>query len=226
MKTLLALVFFIFTITLKSQCAPSTFPTDIYYPNSSSTPTNVSGPEYLCGPNTIVYDTVEIGCRFVYVNPFCTLYFKPTLSCAAASYIWLKSNSTLNLAQGSGPTFVFYESGAIINNPFAVTISSQTCTSITFPTINCSPTSLIKEDFKIWMQIYPNPASEILNVNLSTAENNSRIEILNCYGQAVVKENIVGYNIRIPVNNMPNGIYTLNLISLSSRTSKRFVVSK
>ncbi len=230
MKFYLLLIFVSIFFFAKGQtyCNPTTAPTDIYYSNSTSTPTNVSGSEYLCGPNTIVYDTLEFGCHFVYVNPFCTLFFKPTYSCAAASYIWLKNNSILNLVQGSGPTFVFYEPGAVINNPFSVIISSQTCTSISFPTVNCTPTGLNQnKPDNNFFEIYPNPANDILNIKLSMGETETRIEILNCFGQIVKTENIIENNAdRILVNDLPNGIYTLCLTNSNTRITNRFIISR
>lgn len=209
------------------QCNPSIFPTEIYYSNSTVTPTNVSGPEYLCGPNTIVYDTVEIGCRFVYANAFSTLYFKPTISCATASYIWLKSNSILNLVQGTGPTFVIHELGAIINNPFGVTISSSTCVAITFPVVNCTPTVLKENAYDNHFDIYPNPANDVLKIVSINEIKPSKIEILNCFGQLIKKETVSEVNsFNIKINDLPNGIYTLNLDNSGIRSSKKFVVLK
>lgn len=215
-----------FFVEGQTYCNPTTFPSDIYYPNSTSTPTSGTGTEYLCGPNTVVYDTIEIGCRFVYINSFCTLYFKPTYSCAAASYLWLKNNSILNLVQGSGPTFVFYEPGAVINNPFSVTISSQSCTSISFPTVNCTPTGLEEEGLKMAMRINPNPAQDNINITLSNVGTNFRIEIINFVGQTVKTGNVNESGSCISVREIPNGMYTLNVINVRGRASKRLVISR
>lgn len=205
----------------QNNCNPTTIPTDIYYPNSITTPTNNFGREYLCGPNTLVYDTIEYGCHFVYVNSGCTLFFKPTVSCAAASYIWLKNNSILNIVQGIGPTFIFHETNATINNPYLVTVSSYSCASITFPTVNCIPNGIKENNSNTsTFEIYPNPAFDKLNIEFTFGEKEfTKAEIINSIGQ-VIKEIDLSYTNKkatININELQNGVYVLKLSSRGTR---------
>lgn len=232
MNKILLFIFIIITAFVKGQsCNPTTFPTDIYYPNSSTTPTNNFGYEYLCGPNTIVYDTIEYGCHFVYVNSGCTLFFKPTVSCAAASYIWLKNNSVLNLVQGIGPVFIFHEASAIINNPYSVTVSSFSCASIFFPIVNCSVTGLKGNNLgNNVFETYPNPANDKLNIQFAFDKSEiTKIQIINSAGQVIKEEelNYVNKQSAIDIKNIPNGMYLLTLKSDNSISiSKRFVIAR
>lgn len=235
MRKILIVMLLISTAFVNGQnnCNPTTIPTDIYYPNSITTPTNNFGREYLCGPNTLVYDTIEYGCHFVYVNSGCTLFFKPTVSCAAASYIWLKNNSILNLVQGIGPTFIFHETNATINNPYLVNVSSYSCVSITFPTVNCSPNGINEKTINTnAFEIYPNPANDKLNIEFTFGEKEfTKAEIINSVGE-VVREVDLSYTnkkVTVNINEIQNGVYLLRLLDSarsdnSYRTTKRFVI--
>ncbi len=78
MKNLFFAIFLISNILLKAQnfCAPTYTSGEIFYPNTTNTPTNYIFARYLCGPNTIVYDTVAFGYISFYVNPGATLFYK------------------------------------------------------------------------------------------------------------------------------------------------------
>ena len=60
-RTIICFLFILFceSINAQSVCTPTTAPGDVFYPNTVSTPTFfTNGVQYLCGPNTIVYDTI------------------------------------------------------------------------------------------------------------------------------------------------------------------------
>lgn len=201
---------FIVVLLVKGQsCSPSSFPTDIYYPNTINTPTNVQGVEYLRGPNTIVYDTINDGCHFVCVNAGCTLIFKYQ-ACAAIANVWLKNGSTLNILQGTFPFQIFYETGAIINNPFSIAISSNSCSLINFPTVNCNATNIKENNLNGMFHLYPNPTSGILILdakNFTTTENYS-LKIMNLLGQDMIE---CKFAKTINISNLKTGVYFLQL---------------
>ena len=229
MKSILLFQFWIISFCVAGQCHPSTFATDVYYPNSTHSPTTYTGYEYLCGPNTVVYDTLEQGCHFIYVNALCTLFLKPTIACNAQSEVWLKSNSTLNVVQGTpGLLKIYYEAGAVINNPSAVTIYSTICTSISFPTINCTTTAILESiNESDLFEIYPNPATTVLTIVQNNSERPSQVDIINCLGQMVKEELLIGNKrFNVSIADLPNGIYTVNLFQQAHRSSKRLVISK
>ena len=239
MKKFLTVITVIISLFANGQnnCNPTTIPLGIYYPNSTNSPTTNFVIEYLCGPNTIVYDTIEQGCHFVYVNSGCTLFLKKTFSCVAQSEVWLKSNSTLNIVQGAGLLTVYFEPGAIINNPFAVSISSTSCTSITFPTVNCIPNGLKENNSNTSaFEIFPNPANDKLNIEFTVNDLEKefiKAEIINSVGQ-VIKEIDFYYTNKkatININEIQNGFYLLRLLDSarsdkSIRATKRFVIAR
>ena len=231
MRKLYILFFIITTFYVKGQnnCNPTYSPAVIFYPNSTNSPTTNFGYEFLCGPNTTVYDTLEQGCHFIYVNSGCTLFLKPTFSCLAQSEVWLKNNSVLNIVQGAGLIQIYYELGAIINNQYSVTISSTSCTAITFPIVNCTVTGLVENNFgNNIFETYPNPVNDKLNIKFSSNEKEiTKLQIINCVGQVVKEIDLENDTSTININDLRNGIYVLNIKSKSSLyVSKRFIVEK
>lgn len=82
--------------------------------------------------------------------------------------------------------------------------------------------------------LYPNPANDVLNINLNNSQNNfTKIEIINSLGQIVKEvlrqaqqpdENTFVINTK----DLPNGVYILNVAptGLATGMSKRFVIAR
>ena len=79
------------------------------------------------------------------------------------------------------------------------------------------------------LSIYPNPATDIVNVNIE-AYTNVNITITNMMGQIVYAENNISADglktIEINVNNFESGIYLINVEGNNIKVSKEMVVSK
>ncbi|MBL7911728.1 MAG: T9SS type A sorting domain-containing protein [Bacteroidia bacterium] len=93
--------------------------------------------------------------------------------------------------------------------------------------VGLSQQEIIKNNFNI----FPIPAKDELNISFSLDLNNefAKVEILNSLGQLLREEEIVFKNKRalIKTNELPNGVYLLNLKSSNSLSvSKRFVVAR
>lgn len=233
--------------TMKSQQLPSgcnqstTAINTIFYPNTTtniiSTPSSYSG-MYLCGPNTIVYDTSNINntadCRSALVCANSTLVTNASI-CTNAHVYFIKNNGTFNYTgYVNNMVQIFYEPGAIIifNNNIA---NTYTCSSLSFPTINCIQTAIIETyQNKDAVKVYPNPANDILNINLNLEleKEYTKIKILNNLGQIIREEEILFKNkgASIKTNDLPNGIYLLSLpadpIVIGSRSLNQFTISK
>ena len=228
MKRKLFLVLFgILVFTIKSQQLPSgcnqstTTINTVFYPNAittiTSTPSNYSG-MYLCGPNTIVYDTSNISntsdCRSALVCANCTLVTNASF-CSNTHLYFIKSNATfIYSGYANNQVQIYYEPGAVIlfNNTIANTYS---CSSLSFPTINCIPNAIQEsiQNNNIFT-VYPNPADDILHisVNLDLEKEFTKIEILNNLGQIIREEEILfkNKNVSVKTNELPNGFYFLN----------------
>ncbi len=135
----------------------------------------------------------------------------------------MKNNGTLNIIPGFGNLFVYYEPLATINNPSAVPVVLNPCSAITFPIVNCTATGIKENNLNTAFEIYPNPANEILNINIHP-DLVSKIRILNNLNQTIkadIKNNSV--NIR----DLPEGIYFLSLEYNNYRTvCEKFVISR
>lgn len=134
----LIIIFLLASNTGHAQCNLSgTAPTDIYYPNSTTDVSTTGGIQYLCDPNTVVYDTVNLGCLVVFMENNTTLYLKS--NCSAQHAIWAKSSCTVNILSGTTPAIgIGFETGATINNFGGAVTSTMQCSSIVFPNINCA----------------------------------------------------------------------------------------
>ncbi len=75
--------------------------------------------------------------------------------------------------------------------------------------------------------VYPNPAKDILNVNINTLNSNASIEICNLMGQIVheVKE-IRNTENKIDVSNLNAGIYILKLVNGKELNAFKIVIDK
>ncbi len=225
MRSLLLIILFLATYLVNGQpsCSTTGLGGDIFYPNTISTPTSATnGNQYLCGPNTVVYDTIPIGCLFVHLNTGSTLFYNKGCPQLNVNTVWLKNNSTLNILANCPPMSltVYYEPLAIINNPAAVSIGSVACTSITFPTV-CA-TGIKESEKENMISVYPMPTSNILNISINkNGLKKLNIEIINSIGQTVLKTE---FKNQIDVSELTSGFYTLLLKDNSgSMITKKFV---
>ena len=235
MKLSLLFIFSFFSLSQFSQsfpefsCFQSTLAVTVtYYPNSISSfsSNGASGEEclYLCGPNTIVYDTVQNSfCRTTLLNAGCH-FITSSPTCLAADFVFAKNNSTLTInANANGNSFrVYYEPLATIID---LTGAAQTysCSLITFPAINCSIGVFETDKKESNLLFHPNPVSDMLHI-VSNKNFEKEIEIINYLGQTVLKTE---FKKEIDVSAFPNGIYFLQLKNNSGNSvTKKLVVSK
>ena len=79
------------------------------------------------------------------------------------------------------------------------------------------------------MKIYPNPASDAVNVTFSSEESsNAVLSIMNLMGQMVYTTNVSiqeGYNmVNVPVNQLRAGIYMVNIKSNKGTSTQKLIV--
>lgn len=224
MKVLILSILLFISLVCKSQaiCTPTVVPVISYPPNTTNTGGGCGGfnvIQYLCGPNTIVYDTTsQAGCWSVYVDQNSTLFLKPLW--VAYQEIWLKSTSTLTLKDGPSTIYVYAEAGAIINQPtgpHSYSLITYTCSSIIYPFINCA-TGLIEKNIESELEIFPNPSSSIIGLSDKQNQfNSSSINIENQLGQIVLT---IPFSSQIDISNLTSGMYFL---TLQNKTNKRTV---
>lgn len=206
----------------------------IFYPNTTSnitsTVTNISG-MYLCGPNTLVYDTSNVAqgpfvCRTVFVSASSTLITN-SWACAYYEIYFVKNNATIIFTPNTSNTsvHVYYEPNAIIIDNSAG-VNTYSCTSIFFPAVNCSATSIKQNNLSYNLVIYPNPANDILNFEIPKPELFSKIKIVNSLGQLVKEEEATNIN-KVNIKDLPVGIYFLKIRYTNSiHINKRFIIAR
>lgn len=233
MGRLLLIALFLSAFLVKGQPSCSTTGTvgDIFYPNTVSTPTTppTNATQFLCGPNTVVYDTVSIGCLFVHVNTGSTLYFNKGCPQTIVGYVWLKNNSTLNVLAGCPPGLrVYYEPLAIINNTAAIAIWSVACTSITFPAINCATGINEQGNQEAIFLVYPNPSSSEINIEtVNFHYNTADISIFNQLGELVLRRKDWRVSEKeINIDNLSSGLYFIQVKTSQGQQTQKLVINR
>ena len=146
-------------------------------------------------------------------------------------FIFVSNNATVVIKpnnSGPGSFKIYYEvGGVIIDQTNGVGVETYSCSSFIFPSVNCTSTNLLESKKKQnSFDIYPNPSNNVLTVEMPTPELFSRIKIINSLNQVVREEEVTSIN-KIIINDLPNGIYLLNLFSSKLGTaSKRFVIAR
>lgn len=80
------------------------------------------------------------------------------------------------------------------------------------------------------MSVYPNPASEILNVEFNASRSQfAAISVIDLNGKVVISEKLGNINagdhvISLPLNSIPSGTYILHLSGEESTQTERFIV--
>ncbi|TYB79470.1 T9SS type A sorting domain-containing protein [Bizionia myxarmorum] len=83
--------------------------------------------------------------------------------------------------------------------------------------------STIDFDTNIQINIYPNPASDIIYFEL-TSSNYLEIEILNMMGQHIISTKLTKQNNIIDVSNLRNGLYLINLSEGNKKEVKKIII--
>lgn len=221
----IVLIFLVFgissTIMLKAQiipnliCDQSTLTVNsFFYPNTTTNYTSTSvnmDCMYLCGPNTLVYDTSFLStprCRVALINNGAKL-ISSSPSCSYYDAIFVRNNATLTInANANGNGFrVFYEPSATINDLTGLA-TTYSCSSINFPTVDCNNVGLSSNSF--WqntLSIYPNPATNILKIDGELA--NTYMSIKTVIGQDIISQTNATHE--IDLSTFSEGIYFLNI---------------
>jgi hypothetical protein len=73
-------------------------------------------------------------------------------------------------------------------------------------------------------QIYPNPASNQINMSFDKNLEKANLKIVSILGQTVLeKENVSGNNLNIDVSNLAKGVYVIQVLNGTSITNTKFI---
>ena len=141
------------------------------------------------------------------------------------NYMWTTSTGASFMGSSKNVTPTVTTTYSVTGNdlycPFtniaAITISVSTCIGINEAQNNNAFT------------VYPNPANEILNVELtySTGSNqailNDNISITNALGEIVLTEKSSHKNFTLKINNLTSGVYFIKIESKQGSVTKKFI---
>jgi len=78
------------------------------------------------------------------------------------------------------------------------------------PVYNCDPAAIDDNNIN-QINIYPNPANDLVNIELSNTSENFNFRIFNALGQEILKGNLSNTNNQINVSNIENGVYFIRI---------------
>ncbi|MGB0888604.1 MAG: T9SS type A sorting domain-containing protein, partial [Vicingaceae bacterium] len=122
-----------------------------------------------------------------------------------ANYTWLNCPSMTIINGETNQSFT-----ATVNGDYAVIITNNGCTD-TSACVNINTVGINDLQHSELISIYPNPASNAINVKLFNTEANDDIILYNSVGQIVVTQKIITLNTMINTEKLPTGIYLLSI---------------
>lgn len=128
-------------------------------------------------------------------------------------------------ANSQGPVSYFtFTKGTSISNP---TLTGTT--NYVNPTLTWTPTATgVEENVSSIISVFPNPASNMLSINLGDKAENTEVTILNMNGQVVSTKSFdqASGNVNIDITDVANGVYFVNVRRNNIDTKAKFFVVK
>jgi hypothetical protein len=108
----------------------------------------------------------------------------------------------------------------VVTNPFC---PNDTSNVVVVVDASCDYTASIDELANAW-NVYPNPSTDVLNVNISNEIKVTAIQVLDQNGRILLSQsaNVNGFN-ELNVQTLATGIYTLRLVNDTQSLNKRFM---
>ncbi|MBL4715039.1 MAG: T9SS type A sorting domain-containing protein, partial [Bacteroidia bacterium] len=132
-------------------------------------------------------------------------------------FIQFNVNMKPNLAPGTQidnhATIIFNNKDQLTTNTVSVTIEDTASTTVN---------EFGMKSFSI--SIYPNPAKDRLNINMSELSLNSKFVLYNVAGEVVDYQTITNRESSIDVSKYPQGIYFINVSSNGENLRKKLVI--
>lgn len=117
------------------------------------------------------------------------------------SYSWSTGANTQTISVNTANDYfvTLTDGNTGCNGKDSITVTLDVCDNI--------------EELEAQFTIYPNPASEILNIELTNPSSSTQIEIYDMKGALVMQLDRSGSKISINVSNLPKGMYQLRIFS-------------
>ena len=86
------------------------------------------------------------------------------------------------------------------------------------------PTGLEEAYEKGSIKIYPNPAKNVVSVEVPEKEIATKVQLLNAIGQTVAEQVPTSDLTKLNIENLPNGIYFIKISNANSSITKKITV--
>jgi hypothetical protein len=134
-----------------------------------------------------------------------------------AFHQWVRCDS--GYAPIAGATGSFYI--ATLPGDYAVIVTRGAC-SDTSDCININPTSINENSMNDFFEVYPNPATSVLNINNIENRNITSLIVLDVSGKTVLsKANVISKSLNI--ESLEKGVYFLNIETKDGIATLKFV---
>lgn len=90
-----------------------------------------------------------------------------------------------------------------------------------FEIFNVDSTLSVEENDNLAFQVYPNPTSSILNIEINSASNYD-IQLLDMNGKVILSRKPIGINDKIDFSKYAKGVYLLQI--KEQKTNKRYIL--
>lgn len=171
-----------------------------------------------CITPTAAFTIPTVGCVNVAITPTNT-------STGATSYVWSTTPSafSINTTTSTAPNITFSNP-----NTYTVTLvaSSGTSTTSVTHTITIASTCVgIAENTILSsnMHVYPNPAKDVLNIEVTTTENYS-VTLTNLLGKVILTDKSSKEKASLNLNSVAPGIYFLTIDLKGEKATKKIIV--
>jgi hypothetical protein len=138
----------------------------------------------------------------------------------AATYQWIDCATMTDITGATNQSYT-----AISNGNYAVVITNNGCsdTSLCYDIFSVG---ISKNAFATSINVYPNPANNSINFNLSSFTPDEELLVTDIMGRAIYKELLKGINNTIDVSNWSEGVYFYQLSNNKETIQGKFVVEK
>ncbi|HWY12566.1 MAG TPA: T9SS type A sorting domain-containing protein [Bacteroidia bacterium] len=146
-------------------------------------------------------------------NNICSGFSTTLTATGATNYTWSTgaTTNTVNISPTSTSNYTITSQNGSCTGFVVTTVSVNVCTGINE---GIEPLNSLK--------VFPNPASNTLYIS-DEQYFEAQIEIINTLGETILKTPFIN---EIDVSGLPDGIYTLQLISKNQIVQKRLIISR
>jgi hypothetical protein len=130
------------------------------------------------------------------------------------SYQWGYDNAaTLDSVLIPGATFQSYpvSSPDFVNRYYWVITKKSGCMKKSYYNMPLAVTNLQSGNAPL-MNVYPNPANDVVNIELGTTSGVAEVTLTNMMGQVMKTQTYSGNNIQLAINDLPAGCYLISCV--------------